>query len=321
MPPTPSPQTRRSPAFPMSTLLTPALLPPAILVAGLAALPVLPPFTVHLLALVLTYGTWAMSFGLVLGQLGLTTFGHAALFGGGAYAAAYTALNLSDALLAGLAAGALFGTALGAILGLVLGRLSGVAFAIGTLAFGGMVTQIANGWTAVTGGSDGLVGLPFPTLAARDLDDHALYAAALLLATLTAAALQSLLRHRPGIILHAVRDNPLRAESSGIPVHRVRILTLAASGTLAGTAGALSAYIVGSVAPSSVDWSASGAVLVMAVLGGAATITGPLFGAAAYTLLEQVLSQLLPNYRLVLGFVFIAIVLLAPKGVGVRRAP
>ena len=309
-----------SAAFPTRRNDWRAWFPAALLLAGLAALPVLPPFTIHFLALVLTYGTWAMSFGLVMGQLGLTTFGHAALFGGGAYAAAWTALNVSDALLAGLAAGALFGTVLGAVLGLVLGRLSGVAFAIGTLAFGGMVTQVANSWTAVTGGSDGLVGLPFPRLAGHDLDDRALYAAALLLATITSAALQSILRHRPGIILHAVRDNPLRADSSGIPVHRVRVLTLAASGTLAGAAGALSAYIVGSVAPSSVDWSASGAVLVMAVLGGVASVTGPLAGAAAYTILEQFLSQLLPNYRLVLGFVFIAIVLLAPGGVGVRRA-
>ncbi len=290
-----------------------------LLLTGAAAPLGLPGFYVHLFALVLAYGTWAMSFGLVMGQLGLTSFGHAALFGGGAYAAAWTALHVSDGLLAGLAAGCLFGAASGAVLGVVLGRLSGVAFAIGSLAFGGMVAQIANSWVAVTGGSDGLVGLPFPRLFGRELDDRALYWTALALAGAAVFGLRTLLRSRPGMVLHAVRDNPLRAASSGIDVLAVRIATLALSGALAGLAGGLSAYIVGSVAPSAVDWSASGTVLVMAVLGGAGSVTGPLLGAAVYTLLEQVLSQAVPNYRLILGLVFIGIVLIAPQGFGVRR--
>ena len=304
----------RVPAVPGAVLLA------AVLAAAVAAPLLLPPFTVHLLALVLCYGTWAMSFGLVMGQLGLTSFGHASLFGGGAYAAAWVALNVSDGVVPGLAASGLFGAAMGAVLGLVLGRLSGVAFAIGTLAFGGMVTQVANGWVGVTGGSDGLVGLPFPRLLGHDLDDRALYGAAAALAIGTLLALRAALRRRPGLLLHAVRDNRLRAASSGIPVHAVRIATLAASGLLAGLAGGISAFVVGSVAPSSLDWSASGTVLVMAVLGGVGTVAGPLLGAVGYTLFEQALSQVLPNYRLVLGLVFIAVVLLAPGGVRVRRA-
>ena len=292
----------------------------AVVAAAIAAPLVLPPFTIHLLALVLCYGTWAMSFGLVMGQLGLTSFGHAALFGGGAYAAAWVALNMSDSLLAGLAAGGLFGAAIGAALGMVLGRLSGVAFSIGSLAFGGMVTQVANSWTEVTGGSDGLVGLPFPRLLGHDLDDRALYGAASALAVATYLLLRILLRRRAGLLLHAVRDNPVRATSSGINVHAVRIATLAASGLLSGLAGAVSAFVVGSVAPSSLDWSASGTVLVMGVLGGVGTLVGPLLGAVGYALFEQALSQVLPNYRLVLGLVFIAVVLLAPGGLRAPRA-
>lgn len=291
----------------------------AVLAVAAAAPAVLPPFTIHLMALVLCYGTWAMSFGLVMGQLGLTSFGHAALFGGGAYAAAWVALHLSDGLLAGIGAAGLFGAAVGALQGLVLGRLSGVAFSIGSLAFGGLVTQVANSWTEVTGGSDGLVGLPFPRLLGHDLGDRALYWVAAALAAATYLLLRAVLQRRPGLLLHAVRDNPVRAVSSGIHVHGVRIATLAASGLLAGLAGGVSAYIVGSVAPSSLDWSASGTVLVMAVLGGAGTVVGPLLGAAGYTLFEQALSQVLPNYRLVLGLVFIAVVLLAPGGMGRRR--
>ena len=107
----------------------------AVLLAA-AAPAVLRPFTLHLLALVLCYGTWAMSFGLVMGQLGLTSFGHAALFGAGGYAAAWVGLNLSDNLLAGLGrAAALFGAMMGAgawpgagpaVRGRVLDRLAGV---------------------------------------------------------------------------------------------------------------------------------------------------------------------------------------------------
>ncbi len=295
----------------MPALTGPALVA-AVLLAGAAAPLVLPPFTIHLLALVLCYGTWAMSFGLVMGQLGLTSFGHAALFGGGAYAAAWVALNLSDSLAGGLAAGGLFGAAMGAVMGLVLGRLSGVAFSIGSLAFGGMVTQVANSWAEVTGGSDGLVGLPFPRLFGRELGDRALYAAAAALAVLTWVGLRALLRRRAGLVVHAVRDDPLRAASSGIAVHAVRVATLAGSGLLAGLAGGVSAFVVGSVAPSALDWSASGSVLVMAVVGGVSSVTGPFLGAVGYTLFEQALSQVLPNYRLVLGLAFIAAVLLSP---------
>jgi branched-chain amino acid transport system permease protein len=290
-----------------------------ILAAAGAAPIVLPPFTIHLLALVLCYGTWAMSFGLVMGQLGLTSFGHAALFGGGAYAAAWVALNLSDNLFAGLAAGGLFGAATGGVLGLVLGRLAGVAFSIGSLAFGGMVGQVTNSWTEVTGGSDGLVGLPFPRLFGHDLDDRALYWTAAALAAVTYFLLRTVLARRTGLLLHAVRDNPARATASGISVQAVRIAALAGSGLLAGLAGGVSAFIVGSVAPSSLDWSASGTVLVMAVLGGVGTVAGPLLGAAGYTLLEQALSQVFPNYRLLLGLAFIAVVVLAPGGLRARR--
>jgi len=255
----------------------------------------------------------------VMGQLGLVSFGHAALFGGGAYAAAWVSLNVTDALPAGLAAGLLAGALLGAAMGLVLGRLSGVAFAIGTLAFGGMVARIANSWIDVTGGSDGLVGLPFPRLAGHALGDRGLYWLALALLVAALLGLSGVLRCRIGVVLHAVRDNPLRASASGISVFAVRLATLAASGAAAGLAGGLSASLVGSVAPSSVDWTASGTVLVMAVLGGPATLFGPVLGAAAYTVLEQALSQILPDYRLLLGGVFIVIVLLAPQGVAVRR--
>jgi branched-chain amino acid transport system permease protein len=254
-----------------------------------------------------------------MGQLGLTSFGHAALFGGGAYAAAWVALNLSDNLFAGLAAGGLFGAATGGVLGLVLGRLAGVAFSIGSLAFGGMVGQVTNSWTEVTGGSDGLVGLPFPRLFGHDLDDRALYWTAAALAAVTYFLLRTVLARRTGLLLHAVRDNPARATASGISVQAVRIAALAGSGLLAGLAGGVSAFIVGSVAPSSLDWSASGTVLVMAVLGGVGTVAGPLLGAAGYTLLEQALSQVFPNYRLLLGLAFIAVVVLAPGGLRARR--
>ncbi len=289
-------------------------------VVGATAPWALPPFYVHLLALVCLYSVWAMSFGLVMGQLGLVSFGHAALFGGGAYAAAWVALNLTESLFAGMAAGLGTGLVLGAATGLMLGRLSGVAFAIGTLAFGGMLARLANSWVDVTGGSDGLVGLPFPRALGHPLTDRALYWLALGLLASTAAGLSLLVRSRAGMVLHAVRDNPRRAEASGIPVYAIRCITLAGAGAIAGLAGSLSAYLVGSVAPSAVDWTASGTVLVMAVIGGPATILGPALGAAAYTLLEQVLSQVLPDYRLVLGAVFIVIVLVAPQGVAVRRA-
>lgn len=286
----------------------------AALALGIAAPFFLPSFTVHLLALILADAVWALSFGLVMGQVGLVSFGHAALFGGGAYGAAWVALNLTDALFAGLLAGGAVGLLLGVTTGIVLGRLNGVAYAIGTLAFGGMVARIANGWIDVTGGSDGLVGLPFPRAFGRVLDDRDLYWTILAIAVLSVIGMLLLLRHRVGAVLHAVRDSPARADASGIGVHAVRCGALGVAGIMAGLAGAVSSYLVGSVSPGSVDTVASGAVLVMAVIGGAETVAGPLLGALAYVLLEQVLSEVLPDYRLVLGALVMVIVLVAPRG-------
>jgi branched-chain amino acid transport system permease protein len=286
-----------------------------LLIAAGAAVPfVFSGFYVKLLATILTYCVWAMSFGLIMGQLGLTTFGHASLFGVGAYVSAYLALNVSSSLMLSLTAGAVVGGMLGALMGVVLGRLNGVAFAIATLAFGGMVYQIANGWIDVTGGSDGLVGLPFPTIGSRKIDQLGLYWCALVLAAGTFVTLWLVMRSRVGMILHAVRDNAARATASGIPVIRVRALTIGAAGVVAGAAGAEFAYIVGSVSPSVVNWTASGDVLVMSILGGVRSIAGPFAGAFVYAILEQALSQFIPNYRLLLGVVFMAIVVLMPEG-------
>ena len=275
---------------------------------------VIPPFYTQFLALVLNYGIWALSFGLIMGHLGLTTFGHAAVFGGGAYAAALVGLHFEPSLPWSVLAGAMVGSLIGGSMGLVLGRLSGVAFAIGSLAFGGMVYQIAHGWVEVTGGSDGLVGLPLPTIGGIRLSKPGLYWASLSLTIISVGLMITGLRTRFGMILHAVRDNPIRAEASGIPVFLVRCITLALSGAMAGSAGAMSAYIIGSVSPSSVNWTASGDVLVMGILGGVRSIAGPIAGSIVFTILEQLLSQVLVNYRLVLGLAFIAIVVLLPSG-------
>lgn len=274
----------------------------------------LPPFYVQFLALVLTYATWALSFGLVMGHLGLTSFGHAALFGGGAYAAALVGLHIAPSLALSLLAGAIFGAFIGAVMGVVLGRLNGVAFAIGSLAFGGMIYQIAHGWVDVTGGSDGLVGLALPTLWGIKLGRAGLYWSALAVMVVSVTAMVVGLRSRYGMLLHAVRDNRVRAEASGVPVFLVRCIVLALSGMMAGAAGAISAYIIGSVAPSAVNWTGSGDVLVMGILGGVRSIAGPIVGAFLFTILEQFLSQTVADYRLLLGLIFMAIVVLLPSG-------
>lgn len=274
----------------------------------------LPAFYTQLLAQILTYGIWASSFGLLMGQLGLTSFGHAAVFGGGAYAAAYVGLYMTPSLEIGLLAGAVIGAALGALNAFLLGRLNGVAFAIGTLAFGGMITQIANSWIDVTGGSDGLVGLPLPTLGFHRLGQNGLYWCSLALLGLAMFGTAALLRSQFGLLIHAARDNSTRATASGIAVYRVRIWTFAAAGLIAGAGGALFAYHVGAVAPSAVSWQASGDVLIMSILGGVRTLAGPVIGAVLFTLSEQLLSQVVEDYRILLGVGFILVVVLLPGG-------
>ena len=255
---------------------------------------------------------FAASLHLLMGPGGMHSFGHAAYFGLGAYGAALlvtmAGLPMPVALvLAPLAAAA------GALLfGWFSVRLSGVYLAMLTLAFAQIVWSIAFQWDAVTGGSNGIVGLwPIDWLA----QPHTYYWLALGCMAFGIWFLRRVLFSPFGYALRAARDSSLRAHAIGIDVHRVQWLGFVVTGMVAGLAGALFAFSKGSIAPDVLGVAQSINGLVMVMLGGVQTLAGPVVGASLFVWLSDTVSQHSDYWRAALGTVILLLVLLFPQGV------
>jgi len=290
----------------------------APLAAGLAlvALPlVLPDFWMFIGVEVLAFALYAVSFNLLLGYGGMLSFGHAAFFGAGGYAAALVAaqrsLPLPLMLVLVPAAAMLTAGAAAVLIGLFSVRRAGIYFAMLTFAFQMLLYTIALKATSLTGGDDGLTGLKLPGAIGRPVGYYYFALA------LTAAGLYVLHRlvHSPfGATLRALRANALRVQYLGVDVRAHRLAAFVASGAFSGLAGALFALSSGNVFPGWLNWTASATPVVMAVLGGTATFFGPALGAAVYVVLEVVISGHTEYWPLTMGVVITILVLLAPGG-------
>ena len=301
--------------------------PPAwqkpLALAALAALCALPfaleaidqAFYISFATRLLIFALAASSLNLVLGFGGMVSLGHAAFFGIGAYTAAICQqAGINEALLAfpaAMAAAGLFALAVGA----VSLRTRGVYFIMITLAFAQMVFYLfvsARAW----GGDDGLPLAGRMTLAGFSLaGDGALFFASL--AALTAAMLLfgRLAQAHFGRTLQAIRENETRMEALGYPVFRYRLAAFALGGAVAGLAGALLANLTGLASPNLLQWTQSGTLLVMVIIGGVGSLYGGVVGAAVLLGLEEVLVGFTEHWHIVLGLLLLAIVLFAPRGV------
>jgi branched-chain amino acid transport system permease protein len=291
-----------------------------VAVVILAALPLATTGYALVLAIdIFVFALFAASLHFILGPGGMVSFGHAAYLGLGAYGAALLLTRAGWPMEAALAAAPLAALAGAALFGALCVRLSGVYLAMLTLALAQIVWSVAYQWDAFTGGSNGIVGVwPAPWLASRP----AFY----LLALALAAGGIWLLRRAQfapfGYALRAARDSPVRSGAIGIDVQRIQWLAFAAAGAFAGLAGGLYAFSKGSISPdSTMSISRSVDALVMVLLGGVQTLTGPLVGAAAFTWLQDTIARGTDYWRALLGAAILAIVLLFPQGiVGALRA-
>src|SRR6202165_3469146 len=202
---------------------------------------------------------------------GLASFGHAAYFGLGAYGVAFLAKLTGLPMIVSLLLGPLLGLAGAAVFGFFAVQLSGVYFAMLTLAFAQIVWSIAFQWVAVTGGDNGILGVWPEKWAASP--SH-FYWLSIGVAALAVAALRIIVFSPFGFALRATRDSPLRGEAIGIDGKRVQWTAFVIAGTVAGVAGALFAYLKGSVFPDSLGISLSVDALVMVLLGGVETVSG-----------------------------------------------
>jgi branched-chain amino acid transport system permease protein len=275
---------------------------------------------------VLIFAIFAMSLDLLLGYTGLPSFGHAAFYGFGAYLLAYTAsrselaLNLTNNLLLTIPLVVLGTALLALVIGFFALRTSGIYFLMVTLAFAQMLFSIAIGWSEVSGGSDGLAGVPRPTLGvgpfSYTFDTRESYYFLVLAFFLLAWWLLRRIVSSPfGWTLRGIRENEQRMAALGYHTFGFKMAAFVIAGAFAGLAGALIVHFFGIASPDNLYWTTSGEVMIALIIGGAGTLTGPIFGAAIERLLPNFASSYLDRWQTLMGVVFILFVMFAPQGV------
>ncbi len=300
------------PALPLRPFTARAGAAAGVALAVLVLIPLLPgEYAPVLLTDMLVFALFATSLHFIMGPGGLTSFGHAAYFGIGAYAAALLCLRgvpMEGALL--MAPLAAFCAAV--VSGWFCVRLSGVYLAMLTLAFAQIAWSVAFQWDGLTGGSNGLVGVwPPQWLASK----AAYYYAALVLCAAGVAATWRLVFSPFGYALRGARDSAVRAEAIGLDVRALQWAAFAIAGLLAGLAGAVYAFSKGSISPEALSVPRSVDGLVMVLLGGLHTVSGPVWGAAVFTWLQDELARSVPYWRAAVGGAILLLIFAFPRGI------
>jgi len=282
----------------------------AFAVVGIAIALALPRVLYSALALrILLWALFAVSVDLLLGYGGMLSFGHAAFWGGGGYAAALLAKTYELPFPIAALGGTLVAMALAAPIGFLAIRRRGIYFAMVTLAFAQMLFYVVNEWRSLTGGENGLQGVPkiLPGLSVSRTIDF--YYAALPLVVLGFFIAYRIVHSPYGHVLVSIRDNEARAQALGYPTQRYKLMAFVLSAGIAGLAGSL--YAIGNSFASLdlLHWTTSGSAVLMTVLGGMGTLWGGGIGAFIVLMLEDSLSSVTEAPGVVTGAILIAIVL------------
>jgi branched-chain amino acid transport system permease protein len=269
---------------------------------------------------ILILGLLAMSFNLLYGYMGQISFGHAAFFGLGAYATAivFTRFKTVGGEIAVLDffLSLLVGPPVAALGALIVGffcvRLTGIYFAMLSLAFGELLFYIVFSWYSFTKGDDGIQGL-LPPLYFQDAAHYYYLTLAIVVAALL---LMWRITESPfGYIMRTLRDNQRRAAFLGINVRLHMLMNFVIAGAFAGLAGALWGPFSRSVSPGLLGWQESGIAVFMTLIGGAGLFIGPLLGSVIYTFLQAVVTMFTSYWPLTIGTIILLIVLFVPGGV------
>jgi branched-chain amino acid transport system permease protein len=277
-------------------------------------------YPVKLLEEILIWSMFAMSLDLLMGFTGMVSFGHSAFFGVGGYVAALTLTHWGANGVNGLALPAAATAVAALVIGYFSIRVSGVYFIMLTLAFSQMFYAVTFqvGWL---GAEDGIVGVPRPRILGVDLGGATAFHIYLVgLTVVVTLLLWRIVRSPFGHVLRGIHDNEVRMQAVGYAVDRYKLLAFVIAGTIAGVAGALYTQFVGSITPEAFLWRTSGEALLMVIIGGTGTLGGAVLGAAAFILLQSLVSSYTERWMLLLGLTFIVFVLFAPGGmVGALR--
>lgn len=291
----------------------------ALLAIGLVAALALPWFVYPPVAMdIAAWALFALSVDLLLGFTGLLSFGHAAFWGGSAYVTGLIAIHFGVPFPLAILGGAVFAMLIALPIGMLSVRRAGIYFAMVTLAFAQMIFFIANQWKDVTGGENGLQGVPSAFFGIELVEREAFYFYYVAIVIIGFGAFVGWrIVHSPfGRVIISIRDNPARARALGYDVERYKLIVFVLSAGLAGLAGGVFAISHGFVSLQELDWTTSGKVVLMTVIGGMGTLWGGPVGAAIIVLLEDSLATSgFDGIGIITGSIFIIVVLLFRKGV------
>lgn len=289
----------------------------ALAAAAAAAVLALPLFggsyAVKVATEVLVFALAAFSLNFLVGNGGIVSFGHAAYFGLGAYAAGLLVTRAGFAMEPALVAAPVAGGLFAALFGFFVVRLSGIYLAMLTLAFAQIAYAVCFQWVEVTGGDNGVVGV-WPSRWAASREVYLYLVAACAIGGIL--ALRHVVYAPFGATLRAARDSEQRADAIGVDVRTHRWLAFTLAGAAAGLAGGLYAFSKGSIDPTLLGIPMSVDFLAMILLGGIQTVMGPVAGAAAFHAIKDVFMPLTDAWRFFLGASIIVLVLLFPRGLG-----
>jgi branched-chain amino acid transport system permease protein len=290
----------------------------------LALLPwLLARYQLSILTDVLIFGLFALSLDLIMGYTGMVSFGHAAYFGLGAYGSALVLLHFGQPIPVALLAGALLAGLVAVPVGWLSTRATGIYFAMLTLAFAQLLYTVAYKWRDLTGGSDGIAGVPKttlfwngPSLAAP----RAFYAVVAVVLVLSITFARAVVDSPFGRALQAIRENERRFVSLGRDPRPFKLGVFVVAALLAGLAGALFAPFRGFASPEVMFWVLSGQGLMMVITGGIGTLIGPIVGAVVFILVQEILSSYTEHWMIFTGAIFVLMVIFLPGGlVGTAR--
>lgn len=291
----------------------------ALLAAALAAIPAAlsDQGIIYFLTLIMVLAIFAIGYDIVFGQTGLLSFGHAAFFGLGSYIFAFLAMKSASLGLPAIFLAGVGGAILAVLVAAIALRLAGIYFSLMTLASAELLFYAASSplrW--LTGGEEGLVGVPRPALYGIDFyNDNYFYLLVLAFFIGGLAASRTLRASPLGQAMRAVKVNEIRADQLGFNVNRIKLAAFAISGFYSGVAGALLGALMQFVNPQGLHWSTSGDIVIMTLLGGAGTLYGPAIGVGVFEVLKETLSAYTVHFYGLVGIIFILTTIYMPSGI------
>jgi branched-chain amino acid transport system permease protein len=286
----------------------------AALAVVLLTIPLFGDYVIWLTANMLILALFAVGFNLLFSFTGLLSFGQAAFFAVGGYVCALILLAVPSLLL-GVVGGVLAAGVVALIIGYLCVRHTEIYFAMLTLAFGMMIHSIIWKWRSVTGGDDGLVGVPRAPLEIpgafsidmADLDRY--YYFVLILVALGIYAIWRVVRSPLGLTLQGIRDSESRVTFSGLSVRKYRLIAFVIAGLVSGLAGALMVPLGRSASPAIANWTFSAEPVIATLLGGAFTFAGPIVGAFLFYIIKEIVVIFTGYWMMTLGVIVLALVL------------